>query len=98
MRYKTDRVPQQTYADKCNEIANKLVHLKQRQAMVKLPIGEYLMETIPSTTSHADSPKKQQIIEHTRKKYCMPRAEVEEEIRKRQEVHESPLPTRKHII
>ncbi len=66
--------------------------------MVKLPIGEYLMETIPSTTSHADSPKKQQIIEHTRKKYCMPRAEVEEEIRKRQEVHESPLPTRKHII
>jgi hypothetical protein len=89
---------QQTYADKRNEIANKLVHLKRGQAMVKLPTGEFLLETIPSTTSHADSPKKTQIIEQTRQKYCRPRSEVEEEIRKRQEVHESPPPTRKHIV
>src|SRR5438552_4653235 len=45
---------QQTYADKHNEVANKLVHLKPGQTMVKLPTGEYLLETDPSTTSRAN--------------------------------------------
>ena len=97
-KYEKTEGPRQTYSDRANEIANELVQLKRGYARVKLPTGEYLMETMTSTTSHADSPKKQQIIEHTRKEYCRPRSEVEEEIRKRQEVHEPPPPTRKHTV
>jgi hypothetical protein len=88
---------QQTYTDRKNQIANELVLLKRGHARVRLPGGEYLMETIPDTSSHAQSTKKAQIIDYTRKKYCNLRQNVEEEIYTRQ-THEEPPSRRRDVV
>ena len=90
--------------------------------MIKLPTGEYLMQTYhpneleqlqqaerlrneEAIKHHVEEKErskrenKQIIIEHTRRNYCRPRHEVDEEIQRRQEGGEpSPSVTRKHPV
>jgi len=98
-KYEKTEGPRQTYSDRANEIANELVQLKRGHARVKLPTGEFHLTTIVPATSHKDfATKKEKIVDNTRRNYCKPRIDVEEEIRRRQESG-SPMPTtRKHPL
>lgn len=90
---------QQTFSDKRLEIANNLTQLIQRQAMVKTPQGEWLIET-PSVDGRTGGleQKRQKALENTREKYCRPRAEVEAEIANRIRSDEPPATRRKHAL
>lgn len=91
----TGDIYRQNYADRANQIANELVHLKRGHAMAKLPKGEYLLITIIPEKSKADFERKRDIIvENTRRDYCRPRSEVEEEIKHRHHFS-SPTTTRR---
>ncbi|HYT45641.1 MAG TPA: hypothetical protein VEP90_25170, partial [Methylomirabilota bacterium] len=86
-------ISQQTYADRKNEYANRLVLLPIGQVMVKTPSGEHVMETdVPKTAKEqrAALPSiRKRVLDQTIRDYCKSRHAVEEEIRKRQE---PPLP------
>lgn len=90
---------QQTFSDKRLEIANNLTQLIQRQAMVKTPQGEWLIET-PSVDGRTGGleQKRQKALENTRGKYCRPRAEVEREIANRIRPDEASATRRKHTL
>ena len=91
-----------TYADVQHQVANELVGLKNGIARVKLPTGEYTIRTMrpntPKKIREAAQEKQQRIQERTRQYYCTPRSEVEEQIRKRQEMPEPPTTQRKHTV
>ncbi len=91
-----------TYADVQRQVANELVGLKNGIARVKLPTGEYTIRTMlpntPKKIREAAQEKQQRIQERTRQYYCTPRSEVEEQIRKRQEMPEPPTTQRKHTV
>jgi hypothetical protein len=91
-----------TYADVQHQVANELVGLKNGIARVKLPTGEYTIRTLrpntPKKIREAAQEKQQRIQERTRQYYCTPRFEVEEQIRKRQEMPEPPTTQRKHTV
>ncbi len=93
-------VSQQTFADRANEVVNELVHLKKGHARIIIPGEEHLIETIVPKSNRANlQTKKDRIVENTRKNYCKTRAEVEEEIRRRQGSGEPTPPiTRKHPL
>jgi Type IV secretion-system coupling protein DNA-binding domain len=90
-------IVQQSYTERQNQVANELVQFPVGRARVKLPTGEYLLTTIVPQTSKKDfAAKKEQIIDQTRRKYCTPRREVEEQIRQRQ--HQGPQLIRKYEL
>jgi Type IV secretion-system coupling protein DNA-binding domain len=79
--------PVRTYADMENEIASKLTNLPNHQAKVKTLSGEYTLLTLPPTTGvtgQALDERRVKVREQTRKGYCKPRLEVEQEIAARQ--------------
>src|SRR3989442_2165970 len=102
---------QQTHADRKAQIANELTHLPIGTAKVRVPkwdkdtqkvvMVEHTIRTIQPYTPKAYLAKaseiRQKYLEQTRKQYCRPRREVEEEIRKRQEPPPPPT-TRSHQV
>jgi hypothetical protein len=89
-----------TYADVQNEIATRLANQKNYTAKVKTVGGEYVIQTIPPKDDRAGSAvplsspdggndpyavRLELVREQTRKLYCRPRVEAEEEIIKRHE-------------
>ena len=102
-RYEQTEGPRQSFADRANEVANELTHLGKGHAKVKLPTGEYLLETIvPKTNRKHLEERKERIIQNTTKNYCRKVDEIEEEIRKRQDQDGGDGPptstTRKHPV
>jgi hypothetical protein len=91
----------QTFADMENEISRDLTQQPNFQAKVKLLSGEHVIRTKDSPPGLTGSPLAERIARiqaQTRKNYCKPRAEVEKEIRARQEkwrsgTSEDPPPT-----
>lgn len=87
-----------TFADRANAVANELTQLPRFHAKVKIPSGEYVIyNSAPQGDFKSLAAKKQQIIGNTKRLYCKSRAEIEEEIRRRQEPLEPPT-TRKYTL
>jgi hypothetical protein len=76
------------FADMENQIARDLTNQPNFQAKVKLLSGEHTIQTKdtpPGLTGLQLAERIAQVQAQTRKNYCKPRLEVEEEIRERQE-------------
>ena len=89
-----------TYSDQQAEVANSLTNQPNYQAKVKLLSGEHTIQTKdypPGLTGKYLEARIEQITEQTRKNYCKPRTEIEQEIRERQDrlkaVENKPNPT-----
>ncbi|HYT36285.1 MAG TPA: hypothetical protein VEL49_03825 [Ktedonobacteraceae bacterium] len=98
--------PQQNFTDRRNQIANELSSLNQRIARVRVNrrhegITEHIIETI--TPRHQPNyqnehiQKKNQIVQNMHSIFKT-RAQVEEEIRCRQESYNQPATKRKHTL
>ncbi len=87
-QYRPRYGPPRTYQDMENEIASKLTNLPNFEARVKTIGGECTIRTqLPSPSAalsgEALAARLTRIQEQTRRLYCQPRAQVEEEIRRR---------------
>lgn len=90
----------QTHADREREIANVLVHLKRGECMVKIPDGEFIIQTSASSKPNPQhfQAKLDRIRTYTRREYCKPRAQVEREIAARIKPDDALATKRKHTM
>lgn len=85
-KYETVEGPRQSYSDRANQVANELVQLPKFHARIKIPKGEYLIETISPSEMDQDrsagQPRDEEQIKNRRQDNKRKKQQIIEHTRK----------------